>query len=170
MPKTRCLICLLPLSLALSGGAWGHDHHDNHRKAQVVKVLPKKGVKISFRGSPYFFANGVFYRKGSGGYMVVTAPVGIRVTTLPAHARRLSHYPYPVYVVGSTYYRWHADARIYEVIAPPDAELQPGQQLNRLPEGATSFMEDGVLYFRYRGHRLLPVKNGKDTRYVVLVP
>ncbi len=74
--------------------------HDNRGKNRYRIVPPPYGIRVSFipreclsvrfRGIPYFYFEGVFYRHyNSGGYYeVVAPPLGVVITRLPDHGVR----------------------------------------------------------------------------------
>ena len=77
-------------------------------QARVVKVYPKHGTVVTalvkpkvivHKRSKFYFADGVWYRANRRGYVVTSAPVGLRVKTLP-RARKV------VVVKGKRYYRY----------------------------------------------------------------
>jgi len=63
---------------------------------------------LTFRGNPFFFHSGVWYRRGGPGFVVVRPPVGIIVPILPP--------AYSTVVVGSVPYYYAND--VYYVEAP----------------------------------------------------
>jgi len=116
---------------------WTYDsrfHHD-HYYPQIgysVAALPANRVAVTFRGSPYFFHSGVWYRRSGPAFVVIRPPVGIIVPVLPPAYST-------VWVGGLSYY--YANDAFYEqaeggysVVAPPagyveqgDAALPPAQ-------------------------------------------
>lgn len=67
-------------------------HHRPH-----YKKMPRGYLSIHFGGIPYFYYSGLFYRHGSSGYFMVSAPIGAIVYSLPVGYRT-------VVVDRSTYY------------------------------------------------------------------
>src|SRR5712691_3063724 len=67
---------------------WVYDDrfHHNHYYPQLgyaVSGLPAGGVELRFRGEPFFFHSGVWYRRSGPSFVVVRPPVGIVVPVLP---------------------------------------------------------------------------------------
>jgi len=92
---------------------WVFDHRFNHNHyypqfGYSVPVLPGGHIALTFRGNPFFFHSGVWYRRGGAGFVVVRPPVGIIVPILPP--------AYSTVVVGSVPYYYANDA--YYVEAP----------------------------------------------------
>jgi len=92
---------------------WVFDHRFNHNHyypqfGYSVPVLPGGHIAVTFRGNPFFFHSGVWYRRGGSGFVVVRPPVGIIVPVLPP--------AYSTVVVGSVPYYYANDA--YYVEAP----------------------------------------------------
>jgi len=103
---------------------WVFDHRFNHNHyypqfGYSIPVLPAGHVALTFRGNPFFFHSGVWYRRGGSGFVVVRPPVGIIVPILPP--------AYSTVVVGSVPYYYAND--MYYVEAPGGyavAEPPPG--------------------------------------------
>jgi len=84
-------------------------HHPHHGRVvvrhpvphygRVVVTLPPKHRKVVVRRHPYFFHQGVFYQPGSGGYVVVKAPIGAIVATIP--------YGYITFGIGNLTYFYY---------------------------------------------------------------
>ena len=92
---------------------WVFDHRFNHNHyypqfGYSVPVLPGGHIALTFRGNPFFFHSGVWYRRGGPGFVVVRPPVGIIVPILPP--------AYSTVVVGGVPYYYANDA--YYVEAP----------------------------------------------------
>ncbi len=103
---------------------WVFDHRFNHNHyypqfGYSVPVLPGGHVALTFRGNPFFFHSGVWYRRGGAGFVVVRPPFGIIVPILPP--------AYSTVVVGGAPYYYAND--VYYVQAPGGyavAEPPPG--------------------------------------------
>ena len=92
---------------------WVFDHRFNHNHyypqfGYSIPVLPGGHIALTFRGNPFFFHSGVWYRRGGPGFVVVRPPVGIIVPILPP--------AYSTVVVGSVPYYYAND--VYYVEAP----------------------------------------------------
>ena len=101
-------------------------HHD-HYYPQIgysVRTLPASRIAITFRGAPFFFQAGVWYRPSGPGFIVIRPPIGIVVPVLPPS--------YTTVWVGSAPY-YYADDVFYEqtnggyaVVAPPAGYVEEG--------------------------------------------
>ena len=92
---------------------WVFDHRFNHNHyypqfGYSIPVLPRGHIALTFRGNPFFFHSGVWYRRGGSGFVVVRPPVGIIVPILPP--------AYSTVVVGGAPYYYAND--VYYVEAP----------------------------------------------------
>lgn len=91
----------------------------HHKIGHRINVLPRYHVRIIVGGLPYFYYTGVFYRPYGYNYIVVSAPIGAFVRTLPvgfvAFNIGLSTY----YHVNDTYYLWDENRAGYLVVAKP---------------------------------------------------
>ena len=86
-----CSVVTVMIVTVISSGtafAWGwgrkpssHDKQYGHHSD--IRVLPYDHVRISIGGLPYYYIEGVFYRKGLSGYVMVTPPQGAVVRRLP---------------------------------------------------------------------------------------
>jgi hypothetical protein len=90
-----------------------------HRIGYRLNVLPRAHTRIIIGGFPYFYFSGIFYRPYGSSYIVVSAPIGAFVETLPvgfiAFTISLSTY----YYVNDTYYFWDENREGYRVVAKP---------------------------------------------------
>lgn len=63
----------------------------HHKKKPVppvgshYKKRPAHCIEITFNHTPYFYANGIFYRPERSGYVVVRPQIGMIVPALPAY-------------------------------------------------------------------------------------
>lgn len=80
-----------------------HYYKPGHR----VKPLPYGSTRIFFNAAEYFFFDGYFYQPSRSGYVIVAAPIGAIVASLPRLHHVLHWRGQPYYVVGNTFYRRH---------------------------------------------------------------
>ncbi|MEW7290395.1 DUF6515 family protein [Aquimarina sp. 2304DJ70-9] len=82
--------------------------------ATTVRVRPAKGVVVTKLHHPrvvvhnnvrYYRSGGVWYVKKSRGYRTVSAPVGVRVTTLPRGYKVVKVRGVKYYTSNGVYYR-----------------------------------------------------------------
>jgi hypothetical protein len=80
-------------------------------------VLPGGHVALTFRGNPFFFHSGVWYRRGGSGFVVVRPPVGIIVPILPPAYSTVVAGGVPYYYANDVYYAQAPGG--YAVAEPP---------------------------------------------------
>lgn len=132
-----------------------------------VSVLPFGYRRIFTAGYPYYYYGGVYYAPlPYRGYEVVRPPVGARVPELPGDAQAVIIDGLQYYVVDGTYYRQiltHDNRTEYEVVRTDDRlrqenvdqnsneqdeyKEQPGDRVNKLPEGSRSVTIKGKKYY-----------------------
>jgi len=106
---------------------WTYDnrfHHD-HYYPQIgysVSGLPASRVSVTFRGSPYFFQAGVWYRRSGPSFVVIRPPLGIVVPILPPSYSTVWVGGVSYYYANDVYYD-QADGG-YSVVAPPPGYVE----------------------------------------------
>ena len=127
---------------AAGGGGAGeagtstHQHLDSrfahnryyYDRGYAVHAPPAGGVAnlIGRNGERYYFQGGDWYRWWGGAWIVVDAPVGMLVPSLPPHSTTIWRSGTPYYYANETYYVWDGKRNEYEVVAPP--EIQSGRR------------------------------------------
>jgi Family of unknown function (DUF6515) len=101
---------------------WVYDDrfHHNHYYPRVgysVTVLPAGHIALTFRGSPFFFHSGVWYRRSGPGFVVVRPPIGIVVPILPPGYSTVVAAGVPYYYADDVYYEQAPGG--YAVVTPP---------------------------------------------------
>jgi len=127
-----------------------------------VATMAATAVAVSWANTNYYYNAGAWYVPASGGYTVVTAPVGATITTLPSGAVVVNPST-NTYYYGGTYYNKTASG--YTVAAPV-----AGTIVENLPEGGEEvtvgerkFVKIGETYYQ-------PIeKDGKQMYEVVEV-
>jgi len=132
---------LLPLAASAGQGVsakrYGHDRDDGPRDSRgyvldnrynhnhyypprgyAVGALPRGYITVNYRGGPFYYHQGVFYRPGGGRFVVVRPAIGLFVPVLPAFYTTLWFGGIPYYYADDVYYRWYG-GRGYEVVDPP---------------------------------------------------
>lgn len=107
---------------------YSHDHY-YPRRGHVIRELSRNHRIIHHRSERYYFDDGIWFRFGPGGYVVVTPPIGLVVPLLPPFYTRVWVGGDPYYYADGVYYRWLPERRVYVVSEPP-----PEQQA--VPESA----------------------------------
>jgi len=100
-----------------------HSHNQYYfNRGALVHEVPARSVVIARPGGPhYYYAGGVWYApRPAGGFVVVTAPVGLFAPVLPPFYSTVWFAGLPYYYANDTYYVWRGDDG-YEVVAPPGA-------------------------------------------------
>jgi len=87
-------------------------------------AVPWGGSRVYYRGSPYFFHEGAWYRPWGPRYVVVAPPIGIGISVLPPYFTTLWFGGVRYYYADDTYYLWHPDTQQYVVTAPPPGAAQ----------------------------------------------
>ncbi|MDD2706981.1 MAG: DUF6515 family protein [Verrucomicrobiae bacterium] len=70
----------------------------------LVADPPPRYVKVYVAGAPYYYCDGVYYRTCPGGYVVVNAPPGIVVPSIPINATPVVIGGVTHYYIGGVYY------------------------------------------------------------------
>jgi hypothetical protein len=101
---------------------WVYDDrfHHNHYYPRVgysVTVLPAGHIALTFRGAPFFFHSGVWYRRSGAAFVVVSPPVGIVVPVLPNGYSTVVAGGVPYYYADDVYYEQASGG--YAVVTPP---------------------------------------------------
>jgi len=109
---------------------WTYDnrfHHD-HYYPQIgysVRALPSSRVAVTFRGAPFFFQAGVWYRPNGPGFVVVRPPIGIVVPVLPPSYTIVWVGTAPYYYANDVFYEQASGG--YAVVAPPAGYVEQGE-------------------------------------------
>lgn len=133
------------------------------KRGKLVRKLGVGFIGVRFKGVHFRFHNGVCYRPRGNRFMVIRAPLGIRIRKLPLGYRRFllgtRHY---FYYYG-TYYVKADNANEYIVV---DAPL--GAKIDALPEGYDTLEVNGITYYRLDNvYYKFIVNSDKDTHFIV---
>jgi hypothetical protein len=123
-------------------------HHDHYypQYGYRVRTLPSERVVVRFRGDPFFFHAGVWYRQEGPSFIVVRPPIGIVVPILPPAYSTVVVAGVPYYYADDVYYVQQADG--YAVTAPPDGMVeQPAPAAPPAPAGAAPQPSAGNWYY-----------------------
>jgi Family of unknown function (DUF6515) len=105
-----------------------HDRHEEHRRYTEVVVGSDR----------YYYDSGVFYRGNPGSYVVVEAPDGAVIETIPSGYEQVNIDGVIYFRFGNVYYRRHG-GRGYEVV-----------HINRSHERRDDHRGDGDRRFDHR--------------------
>ena len=109
----------------------------NHYYPQLgypVATLPASRVAVTFRGTPFFFHAGVWYRRSGPSFIVVRPPVGIIVPVLPPSYATVWVGAAPYYYANDVFYAQAADG--YSVVEPPPGYVEEGEMSSPPPAQA----------------------------------
>ncbi len=124
-----------------------HRYRSLPRRGAIV-VAPSAAQVIAFRNVSYRFHKGVYYRPNAvGKFVVVAAPRGLRIRTLPVGYRRLTVGTATYFYYCGTFYQQRGSE--YEVVQAP-----VGARVESIPEGyttkdtenGTQYLLDGITY------------------------
>jgi hypothetical protein len=130
----------------------------------VVAAMATTAIIIAVESQQYHYDQGVYYMPSNGGYVVVQAPIGATITTLPPG--------YQTVVVTETTNNYYYGGTYYEktdkgyTVVPPTA----GTIVESLPEGGKEEKIGDVTYVKVGETYYQPTqKDGKDVYEVVEV-
>lgn len=106
-------------------------HHHNRyypRPGHSVGNLPKGVHRIEHHRTPYFFADGIWYRSSGLRFSVILPPVGVVVPALPHAYTTVWVGTVPYYYAGGVYYTWSPRDFGYVVTDPPLTESPEQEQ------------------------------------------
>lgn len=101
-----CCVGILFVPQCGNGYAWdGHErsHYPGHHPRAIME-LPRAHQTVLVCGLPYYYDSGFFYRRGSSGYVLVTAPVGAVVPILPVSSQTVMINGRMYYTYDNVYY------------------------------------------------------------------
>jgi len=151
----------------------GYDRYDsryNHNRSYPVRgystyQLPRGYYTSRYRGSPYYYYGGAWYRPYGPRYVVVAPPFGIGVSVLPPFYTTVWFGGAPYYYADDTYYRYRPERREYVVTEPPRGEPAVGpesasEEIFVYPKNGQS--EEQQSTDRYECHRWAVDRTGFD--------
>ena len=148
----------------------GHNHY-YPAPGVAVRALPRDAYVTRYRGEPYYFREGVWYRRGGPGYVVARPPIGMRVAILPAFYTTLWFGGIPYYYADYAYYRWDPVERVYVVSDAPAGNPDREDNGNAPPASSNSDLfiyptkgqsEEQKSTDRYECHRWAVDQTGYD--------
>lgn len=175
--STVVLIIVLAISASTADAQYKtvkkHKHHKHSpcykysklpRWGHAARVVPSKSVLIKHSRANFHFHNGVYYKKRGNKYIVVAAPVGVKIATLPkAKIRMIINGKKYFYYYGTFYEKLESDNK-YIVVKPP-----VGAQVDALPEGYREIEFKGKTIYEFEGTYYEPIiKNTGEEWYKVV--
>ena len=121
---------------------YGHNHY-YPPSGYAVRSLPRGYVTVGYRGGPYYYGSGVWYRRGPSGFVVVRPALGLYVPVLPGFYTTLWWGGVPYYYADDVYYRYYA-GRGYQVVEAPNGEPSTTQPAGT--SGAAPAAQDLFIY------------------------
>ena len=87
----------------------------------VANLIGRNGERYYFQGGNWYRWRADWYRSWGGAWVVVDAPVGLFVPSLPPYYTRISWSGADYYYANEAYYVWNAERSAYQVVAAPDS-------------------------------------------------
>ena len=128
---------------------------------RAVRTIPRTAVVVKRNGLSYHYYNGLYYRYYGGKYVVVTAPLGVRVKVLPVGYRRIVVLGRPYFYYQGTYYIKVGSS--YKVVEAPNDIM-----VYELPEEAEQVVIDEKTYYEYNNklYKIVITPEGKAFKVV----
>jgi len=90
-----------------------------YRPGYFIKVMPNRYLRIMVGSQAYYYDAGIFYRPYNQGYIVVSAPLGAVIRTLPLGFIAFSIGLTTYYALDDDYYVWDDARDGYVVVQKP---------------------------------------------------
>lgn len=120
MKKYSWIILSAAVSLLIiTSNNSAQDRRIPRERRRIVVKTHNNYDEIIVKEKHYYFRHGVFYEKGTKGYVVVTAPVGARIAVLPSGYRIIHRRRVTFYLYGGVYYQFIPREKIYVVVRKP---------------------------------------------------
>jgi hypothetical protein len=127
-----------------------------------VATVAATAIVVSVANQQYHYDQGVYYVAASGGYTVVSAPVGATITTLPAGSQTVVvNETTNNYYYGGTYYEKSGSG--YTVVAPT-----AGTVVENLPEGGEEVRIGEITYVKVGETYYQPIQQDGKSMYEVV--
>ncbi len=101
---------------------------------------------VEFQGTTYYYHEAAFYKEASGGgYIVVEAPVGAEVSSIPENAVPDEESESGLFIFDNAYFTRDINdsgQQIYRVEPQP-----PAEELDQMPSDAATFVADGETFY-----------------------
>ena len=86
----------------------------------LAGLIGRNGERYYFQEGNWFRWRGDWYRSWGGAWVVVDAPIGMLLPSLPPDSTRISWSGTPYYYANDSYYVWNPERNEYQVVAPPE--------------------------------------------------
>jgi hypothetical protein len=107
--------------------------------------LPAGAEEVAHEGQTYQYHDGAFYRPSDAGWVVVEAPDGAEVSSIPEAAQAHDEGELTLYQFDQMFFTRDtndAGRAVYRVEPPP-----PEEELDEIPAGSPSFVADAETYY-----------------------
>lgn len=131
------------------------------RRGAVVTNYPGRAEVIRYRGTPYYYHGGVFYKAYQRKYVVVRPPIGLRIQVIPPGYRIINAGGNRYYYYYGTYYV--SRGRYYETVNAPIGSL-----VESIPDGYEKLIIDGDTYYIVDGVQYRAVLYDGEIWYEVI--
>ena len=123
-----------------------YDKRDGHGK--TVYNLPHGYRTVVVKGHRHYYHNGVYYRQGPSGYVVVQAPIGAVIPALPIGFQAVIRAGSTYFTFGGVYYRRVPTG--YVVVEAPPAQVVygGGPVVAPYPVGGSVYVTTSLLNVR----------------------
>jgi hypothetical protein len=141
-----------------------HDHYYPPR-GYAVHALPSGYHSVYYRGTPYYFHGGAWYRPYGPRFVVVGPPFGAVLPVLPPFYTTLWFRGVPYYYADDAYYTWRDDEHGYVVTEPPpdvQPETKPAAKSDVFIYPKNGQSEEQQATDRYECHRWASDQTGFD--------
>lgn len=115
-------VLVFPLILGVADNSIAGNVHKGRNKGPVViKRLPAGYKPLSLGRQQFYLHKGIFYRRGTGGYISVSAPIGAFISVLPVGYSTVVVRGTTYYVSSGIYYRPSSTG--YVIVEPPGPDV-----------------------------------------------
>lgn len=180
VPQVRCsirsfIIILKLILLVISFSANAQRYHSASRMI-VIKTVPPQATLVVKSGINYRYLNGIYYKPYHTGFVVISPPIGIRVTVLPTGF-------VTVYAEGTAYFFAHntyyvqKSPNVFEVVTKPSVltasvvstPVIKDQIIVSLPQGTDIVTINNHRYYKFGGtyYEKIILENGEDAYKIV---
>ncbi|HRK62536.1 MAG TPA: DUF6515 family protein [Candidatus Omnitrophota bacterium] len=108
-----------------------HFHGPSHRPFYYPR-LPRGYLPIHIAGLTYYYSEGLYYQSTQSGYVIVSAPRGAVIRSLPSRHKVIVHDDTDYYYYNNTYYIQEPAG--YSVVSPPAQVVASNPQASEAPE------------------------------------
>jgi len=145
-------------------------HSPHYRYAKLpcwgysYKTAPKNAFIINHSGKKYHYHSGIYYKHVGANYVIVKAPLGVRVRTLPKEKFRFVLNGRKYFYYYGTFYIKSDDNNDYVTVDPPK-----GARIDALPEGYSTIEINGEELYEFEGiyYKAVPDEENEELYEVV---